>query len=109
VASYYKGDFMLKRIFKILFILLLSIVFVGSMAIAKDRGNVQSSDRPAGWDKGKKEGWQSDVPPGLEEKEKKKKKNPSDEEEIGETQKEKKEKKEKGATKKKKSKQSKKK
>ena len=104
-AVYYKGDFMLKRIFTILFILLLSIVFVGSLAFAEDKGSGQSSERPAGWDKGKKEGWQSDVPPGQEVKNK----NSGKEEKLEEKQKEKKEKMEKGEKKKKKGKRSKKK
>jgi len=87
---------MFKRIIKILFILLLSVVFIGSLAIAQGKGKNQSGDRPAGWDKGKKEGWKSDVPPGQEEKEEKKKqtKSLSGEEEDLED-KEKKEKKEK--------------
>jgi len=87
---------MIKRIIKILFILLLSVVFTGSLAIAQGKGKNQSGDRPAGWDKGKKKGWQSDVPPGQEEKEEKKKqpKNLSGEEEDLED-KEKKEKKQK--------------
>ena len=87
---------MFKRIIKILFILLLSVVFIGSLAIAQGKGKNQNDDRPAGWDKGKKKGWQSDVPPGQEEKEEKKKqtKSLSGEEEDLED-KEKKEKKEK--------------
>ncbi len=65
---------MIKRIIKILFFSLLAVVFIGSSAIAQGKGKGQSGDRPAGWDKGQKEGWQSDVPPGQEEKEKKEKK-----------------------------------
>ena len=64
---------MLKRPIKILFILLLSIVFLGSVTLAQDNDSRQNGDRPPGWDKGKKEGWQSDVPPGQEETEKKEK------------------------------------
>ena len=71
---------MIKRIIKILFISLLAVVFIGSLAIAQGKGKGQSGDRPGGGDKGKKEGWQSDVPPGQEEQEKKRK-NISDEEE----------------------------
>ncbi len=67
-----KGAIMFKRIIKILFILLLSVVFIGSLAIAQGKGKNQNDDRPAGWDKGKKKGWQSDVPPGQEEEEEKK-------------------------------------
>ena len=67
---------MIKRIIKILFFSLLTVVFIGSLAIAqgKGKGQGQSGDRPASWDKGQKEGWQSEVPPGQEEKEKKEKK-----------------------------------
>jgi len=92
-----KGTIMLKRIIIILFILLLSVVFIGSPAIAQGKGKSQNDDRPAGWDKGKKQGWQSDVPPGQEEKEEKKKKLSGEEENLEDTQKEKekKEKKEK--------------
>ena len=91
---------MIKRIIKILFFSLLAVVFIGSLAIAQGKGKGQSDDRPAGWDKGQKEGWQSNVPPGQEEKEKKekKKKNLSGAEEDLEDkqiEKEKKEKKEK--------------
>lgn len=64
---------MLKRPIKLLIILCLSIVFTGSMAMAQDNDQGQSGDNPPGWDKGKKEGWKSDVPPGQEEKEKNKK------------------------------------
>jgi len=89
---------MFKRIIKILFILLLSVVFIGSLAIAQAKGKNQSGDRPAGWDKGKKKGWQSDVPPGQEEKEEKKKQKKnlsSEEDDLEDNEKEKKEKKEK--------------
>jgi len=88
---------MLKRIIIILFILLLSVGFIGSPAIAQGKGKGQNNDRPAGWDKGKKHGWKSDVPPGQEEKEEKKKKLSGEEENLEDTQKEKekKEKKEK--------------
>jgi len=86
---------MLKRIIKILFILLLSVVFTGSLAVAQGKGKNQSGDRPAGWDKGKKKGWQSDVPPGQEEKEEKKKNLPGEEGDLEDNEKEKKEKKEK--------------
>ena len=64
---------MLKRLIKILITICLSIVFIGSIAMAQNNDTDQSGDNPPGWDKGKKEGWQSDVPPGQEEKEKKKK------------------------------------
>ena len=89
---------MFKRIIKILFILLLSVVFIGSLAIAQGKGKNQNDDRPAGWDKGKKKGWQSDVPPGQEEKEEKKKQTKSlsgEEEDLEDNEKEKKKKKEK--------------
>ena len=91
---------MIKRIIKILFFSLLAVVFIGSLAIAQGKDKGQSGDRPAGWDNGRKKGWQSEVPPGQEEKEekKKKKKNLSGEEEDLEgkqIEKEKKEKKEK--------------
>ena len=65
---------MLKRLFKMVFIVLLPIVLMAAVAIAQEGDDGQSNDRPPGWDKGKKEGWQSDVPPGQEEKEKKGKK-----------------------------------
>lgn len=42
-----------------------------SDAMAKGKGNHKAPgppERPAGWDKGKKEGWDGDVPPGLEGK-----------------------------------------
>ena len=93
-----KGNIMLKRIIKILFILLLSVVFIGSLAIAQGKGKNQNNDRPAGWDKGKKEGWKSDVPPGQEENEERKKQKKSlssKEEDLEDNEKEKKEKKEK--------------
>ena len=85
---------MIKRIIKVLFVSLLAVVFIGSSAIAQGKGKGQSGDRPAGWDKGQKEGWQEDVPPGQEEKEKKRK-NISDEEEDLEDKQIEKEKKEK--------------
>ena len=104
-----KGTIMLKRIIIILFILLLSVVFIGSPAIAQGKGKSQNGDRPAGWDKGKKKGWQSDVPPGQEEKEEKKKNLSGEEENLEDTQKEKeKEKKEKQEKKQKREKQEKK-
>ena len=88
---------MIKRIIKILFFSLLAVVFIGSLAIAQGKGKGQSGDRPAGWDKGQKEGWQSDVPQGQEEKEKKRKNLSGAEEDLEDKQieKEKKEKKEK--------------
>jgi len=90
---------MLKRRIKILIILCLSIVFIGSMAMAQDNDQGQSGDNPPGWDKGKKAGWKSDVPPGQEEKEKKKKADNTGKVKTSEgekLEKEKKEKKEKG-------------
>ena len=65
---------MIKWIIKILFFSLLAVVFIGSLAIAQGKGKGQGGDRPAGRDNGQKKGWQSDVPPGQEEKEKKSKK-----------------------------------
>ena len=98
---------MLKRLFKIVFILLLPIVLMSAGAIAQDGDEGQGNDRPPGWDKGKKEGWQSDVPPGQEEKEKKGKKitgsdEAPDDEKLKKENKEKKAKKDKQKKKKKK-------
>jgi hypothetical protein len=91
-----KGNIMIKRIIKILFVSLLAVVFIGSSAIAQGKGKGQSGNRPAGWDNGQKEGWQSEVPPGQEEKEKKRKNISGEEEDLEDKQieKEKKEKQE---------------
>ena len=88
---------MIKRIIKILFVSLLAVVFIGSLAIAQGKGKGQSGDRPAGWGEGQKEGWQSEVPSGQEEKEKKRKNLSGEEEDLEDKQieKEKKEKQEK--------------
>ena len=71
---------MIKRLFKILFISSLLLAFITGVATAQDGDDSQGKDRPPGWEKGKKEGWQSDEPPGQEEKEKKPKKIAGDDE-----------------------------
>lgn len=43
----------------------LALMLGGPVAHGDD---AKSGDRPAGWDKGKKTGWQGDAPPGLEKK-----------------------------------------
>lgn len=98
---------MIKQFFKILFIMFLPLVLITAVAIAQEGDDSQNKDRPPGWDKGKKEGWQSDVPPGQEEKEKKKNTISGDNEEphgekLKKEKKEKKSKKEKTKKKKKK-------
>jgi hypothetical protein len=57
-----------KRIIKIFFIAFLSIIFANSLAIDQCKGKGHSKNKPPGWDKGEKKGWQSDIPPGLEKK-----------------------------------------
>ena len=46
------------------FITSLSLSLMASPVLAKGK----AKERPAGWDKGEKKGWQSDVPSGQEEK-----------------------------------------
>ena len=43
----------------------LALMLGGPVAHGDD---AKSGDRPAGWDKGKKEGWQGSAPPGLEKR-----------------------------------------
>ncbi len=48
-------------------IVLLACLFLlsaTSLAVAKGKGKGNTDDRPPGWDKGKKTGWQSDAPSG---------------------------------------------
>ena len=89
---------MIKQFFKILLMMFLPLMLITAVAIAQEGDDSQNKDRPPGWDKGKKEGWQSDVPPGQEEKEKKQKKitgdgEGSDDKKLEKARKEKKEKK----------------
>ena len=51
-----------------LFVLLLSLLLGSSLTLAKGGGKKGNDNRPPGWDKGEKKGWQSDVPRGLEKK-----------------------------------------
>ena len=72
---------MIKQIIKILFLILMCVVLVSSLTFAQSESEDLSSDRPLGWDKGKKEGWNSDVPLG-QEKEKKSLKSEANEEGV---------------------------
>jgi hypothetical protein len=72
---------MVKQIIKILFLILMCVVFVSSLTFAQSESEDLSNDRPLGWDKGKKEGWNSDVPPG-QEKEKKSLKSEANKEDV---------------------------
>ncbi len=55
-----------------IFIVIVCLFFVGSLDFAEGKSK-GPGDRPPGWDKGEKKGWNSDVPPGLEKKETKEK------------------------------------
>ncbi len=55
-----------------IFIVIACFFFVGSLDFAEGKYKDQG-DRPPGWDKGEKRGWNSDIPPGLEKKEAKEK------------------------------------
>ena len=55
---------MIKQILKIFAIFLLSAVFTSALTFAQSERKEQGSDHPAGWEKGNKKGWDSDVPPG---------------------------------------------
>ncbi|MBW2169437.1 MAG: hypothetical protein JRG69_09310 [Deltaproteobacteria bacterium] len=46
------------------FMTALALFLTTSPVLAKGKGK----ERPPGWDKGEKKGWQSDVPPGQEKK-----------------------------------------
>ena len=70
-------------------VMFLSWFLIGSPAFAQKK----DKERPPGWDKGEKKGWQSDVPPGQEKKQ-------DISEEEGKIKKEKKEKKKKAKEKK---------
>lgn len=55
---------MKKRLFFCFSVIFLSFLLIGSPALSKGKGKQEAS----GWDKGEKKGWQSDVPPGQEDK-----------------------------------------
>ena len=50
---------MYKLISSWVFIVIVSLLFVGSLSFAQG-----PKSRPPGWDKGGKKGWKSDMPPG---------------------------------------------
>ena len=68
------------RLMKIVLISLLSLIFFSSLAspaginfssssaVSGDKGKEHDENRPPGWEKGEKKGWQSDKPPGLDKK-----------------------------------------
>jgi hypothetical protein len=56
------------RLLKIVLIAFLSIIFSSSLAVSGDKGKEHDENRPPGWEKGEKKGWQSDKPPGLDKK-----------------------------------------
>jgi len=69
---------MKNRIFYWVLMIALTLLFASPQAIAKSKGKKGDTSTPAGWEKGKKKGWDSDVPPrhdkeAAEELEKKKK------------------------------------
>ena len=55
---------MKKRLFFWFSVVFLSFLLISSPALAKGKGKQEA----LGWDKGEKKGWQSDVPPGQEDK-----------------------------------------
>ena len=66
---------MFVNLIKVFFIVCLSLIFAVSSTYAKGKGRGHNKNRPSGWEEGEKKGWDSDVPPGLEDKDKKFKKN----------------------------------
>ena len=66
---------MKNRIIKNFLIAFLSIIFISTLAVSDDKGEENDKKTPPGWEKGEKKGWQSDKPPGLDEKNGKAKKN----------------------------------
>ena len=71
---------MRKRIFYWALMVALALLFASPQAMAKGKGKKGDKTTPAGWEKGRKKGWDSDVPPrpdkeateGLEKKKKEK-------------------------------------
>jgi heme/copper-type cytochrome/quinol oxidase subunit 1 len=60
------------NIIKLLFITCLFLVLTVSSAFSQGKGRVHKNNSPSGWEKGEKKGWNSDVPPGEENRFKKK-------------------------------------
>ena len=78
---------MKKRYFCWLLMIALTLLFAGPQAIAKDKVKKGYKDSPAGWEKGKKKGWEGDAPPrhdkeASKELDKKKKEKMKDSEEM---------------------------
>ena len=55
---------MRKTIVGLFFVTFLFLAFCGSMAYAKGQGKGKMGSSRSGWEKGTKQGWQSDVPRG---------------------------------------------
>lgn len=55
-----------KMYTRLFFITFLSLLLAASMTFAQGKGKGRSSS-PPGWEKGEKNGWQTDAPPGLDE------------------------------------------
>lgn len=49
------------------FVTIASILIAGSLALAEGKAKGRG-DKPHGWEKGEKKGWEGDVPPGIEKK-----------------------------------------
>jgi hypothetical protein len=60
-----------KHMMKALFISCLALIFAVASAFAQEKVKGPNKNISPGWDKGEKKGWQSDVPPGQEEKDEK--------------------------------------
>jgi len=52
-----------KRIFYWVLMIALTLLLAGPQVMAKDKGKKGDSGAPAGWEKGKKKGWEGDAPP----------------------------------------------